>query len=473
MPLATRCLRSDVGGQNREDGEFEQKVTKGTKQDALHNSGGEDPKQRFRWKLGASPDGRHCPSCEALAGQVHTQADWDAAALSPGTGGLFCQGNCHCTLVKTDDPISGTLGDTPQRTPEPESGDDTIADRSSGEAVMANAGWGDEARAASIAVRRAKAAARRAAAENESDGNDAGDADSDAGEKSLSDMTPDEIDARTEQIRQKLRDGKPLSSVEEEFLIELTDAGYAGESDGDPVFEWQERHSAEETQREREEQDRSVEGIHDRAEELMGRESDGETLSEEDRRFLERYREVVGDRDRRSEVGGQRSEVGGQRPERLRNAGWGDRARAASIQVRRAKAAARKVGKEHASDDGPEKKRPVRKRDPLPLPPQVPIDDGGMIWPGGSPYFDERTGQYVYPVPQPPNASPVPSGPPQFVTYPSTLRFDDPQEWQHQGIPADAQTLRVGDGGAVLPWQPGPQVAADKVRRRLVMQRNG
>jgi hypothetical protein len=334
--------------------------------------------------------------------------------------------------------------------------------------VMTNAGWSDEARTASIAVRRAKAAARRAAAENESDGNDSEDADSGAGEKSVSDMTPDEIDARTEQIRQKLRDGKPLSSVEEEFLIELTDAGYAGESDGDPVFEWQERHSAEETQREREEQDRSVEGIHDRAEELMGRESDGETLSEEDRRFLERYREVVGNRDRRSEVGGQR-------PERLRNAGWGDDARAASLTIRKAKAAARAAAKQKALHRVPPTGKAVTppKKMILQVPPDDPIDDGGMVWPGGSPYFDERTGQYVYPVPQPPNASPVPPEPPQFVTYPSTLRFDDPQEWQHQGIPADAQTLRAGDGGAALPWQPGPQVAADKVRRRLVMQRNG
>jgi hypothetical protein len=439
----------------------------GKQKSEMGNSATTEGTERFKWMLGSSPDERHCPSCEALAGQVHTMADWDAAGVAPGSESLYCKGNCHCSLVKTDEPATGNQTVVPLR-----KGD------AGGDEQLSNAGWSDEAREASLAVRRAKAAARQAG--RAAEGGDAGDGDRadpvplDAlgqfEDDGLDGMTPAAVDALTDQIRKKLSNNAPLTPVEEAFLQELIEDGYAGESDGDPVFEWGERRAVEEADREREERENSTEAIHERAEELMTREGDGELLTAEESTFLEQYLQIVGNRLHRTGV--REFEQKATKEGALRNAGWSDSARAASIQVRRAKAAARQAGKDRTPGDGPEKKRPVRKGPPQTLPPQVPVPGAGMIWPGGSPYFDESTGQYVYPLPQrPPNASPVPSGPPQFLPYPSRPQSDDPLEWQHLGIPADAQTLRGGDGGAQLPWQAGPQVAADKARRRLVMQR--
>ena len=450
--------------------------------DAMVNAEAEDPNQRYRWELGESPDDRHCPSCAALAGQVHTKADWDAAGLSPGAGGLYCQGNCHCSLVKTDDPVSGTLGDAPQRTPEADDGDGTIADRGSDDSVMANVGWTDEARAASLAVRRAKAAARKAAAEKAKDGGKSdgepadGEADRTPGddtdgedtekdpweddylgwfeEEGLSDMTPEAIDALTEQIRQKLRDGEPLEPAEEGFLIERAEDGYAGESDSDPVFEWQERQAEEESRREREERERTVEGIHDRAEDLMDREADGEELSEEDRRFLERYREVVGNR---------------QAP-MMDNVGWTDEARAASLAVRRAKSAARAAARQMAPPAVPPPGKGVNPPDHriLPMPPGDPIDDGGMVWPGGTPYFDERTGRYIFPV-QPPQGGFVPPGDPHILPFPYPPDVGYPEPWPEPDLPP-RQFWRGGDR---ISWGPDAYVSEAKARRRAAMQGNG
>jgi len=74
---------------------------------------------RYKWTLGNSPDGRHCPSCAALSRQVHTMAEWTAAGLTPGAGGLYCGGNCHCSLVETGDPADGDLDGAPVSEPEP------------------------------------------------------------------------------------------------------------------------------------------------------------------------------------------------------------------------------------------------------------------------------------------------------------------------------------------------------------------
>ena len=101
----------------------------------------EDGEKRFKWVLGASPKDRHCPSCAGLAGKVHTMAEWDASGLRPGCGALYCQGNCHCALVPTDEPSGGAVAPGPLR-------------------EVANTGWTDQARAASLAVRRSHAAAR-------------------------------------------------------------------------------------------------------------------------------------------------------------------------------------------------------------------------------------------------------------------------------------------------------------------------
>ena len=72
----------------------------------------------LKWVLGEEGENGHCPSCAALNGQVHTKADWDAAGLKPACGALYCQDDCRCSLVKTDDAVSGALGDAPQREPE-------------------------------------------------------------------------------------------------------------------------------------------------------------------------------------------------------------------------------------------------------------------------------------------------------------------------------------------------------------------
>jgi len=456
--------------------------------DAMPNADTEDPDQKYRWELGDSPDDRHCPSCAALAGQVHTKADWDAAGLSPGAGGLYCQGNCHCSLVKTDDPVTGTLGDAPQRTPDAEDGDGTIADRATEDSVIANIGWTDEARAASLAVRRAKAAARKAAAEKgegKKDGDKAdGDGDGKPGddaegeetdpwaddylgwfeEEGLSDMTPEAIDALTEQIRQKLRDGETLEPAEEGFLIERSEDGYAGESDSDPVFEWQERRAVEDAERDREERERSVEGIHDRAEDLMDREADGEELSEEDRRFLERYREVVGNR---------------QAPV-IPNIGWTDEARAASLAVRRAKSAARAAAKQLAPPPIPHPGKDMQPPEHmiLPVPPEDPIDDGGMVWPGGTPYFDEKTGRYIFPV-EPPQGVPAVPGNPHILPYPYPPDVVYPQPWPGPGTPVpiqpepDIPPRQFWHGGDRVSWSPDAYVAEAKARRRAAMQGNG
>jgi hypothetical protein len=84
------------------------------------NRGGDAKK--YRWVLGNPPSGEHCGVCLARAGQVKTAPEWAAMGMPP------C--NCHCSLEEVDD-------ETANR-------------------------WTNVARAASIAVRQAKAARRKA-----------------------------------------------------------------------------------------------------------------------------------------------------------------------------------------------------------------------------------------------------------------------------------------------------------------------
>ena len=79
--------------------------------------------KRYRWVLGSPPSGEHCGECLARAGKVKTGPEWAAMGMPP------C--NCHCSLEEVDD-------DTANR-------------------------WSNVARAASLAVRQAKAAARNKA----------------------------------------------------------------------------------------------------------------------------------------------------------------------------------------------------------------------------------------------------------------------------------------------------------------------
>jgi hypothetical protein len=90
-------------------------------------------------------------------------AEWKAAKVTPGAGGLYCQGNCKCRLEKTTDAAGGVLKDVPVRKEKPVKNSGT-GGRADGETV-ANVGWTDEARAASLEVRRAKAAARETGSE--------------------------------------------------------------------------------------------------------------------------------------------------------------------------------------------------------------------------------------------------------------------------------------------------------------------
>lgn len=78
--------------------------------------------KKYRWVLGNPPSGEHCGVCLARAGKIKTAPEWAAMGMPP------C--NCHCSLEEVDD-------ETANR-------------------------WTNVARAASLAVRQAKAARRRA-----------------------------------------------------------------------------------------------------------------------------------------------------------------------------------------------------------------------------------------------------------------------------------------------------------------------
>jgi len=128
-PIANR--KSEVGGQRSEDGgeapdgattngEVSRKDAEAQSGiEALINRGGDAKK--YRWVLGNPPSGEHCGVCLARAGQVKTAPEWAAMGMPP------C--NCHCSLEEVDD-------ETANR-------------------------WTNVARAASLAVRREKAARRK------------------------------------------------------------------------------------------------------------------------------------------------------------------------------------------------------------------------------------------------------------------------------------------------------------------------
>jgi len=153
----------------------------------LSNSAAAANEPRFVWVLGESPDGRHCPSCAAVAGQVHTMAEWETAGVKPGAGGLYCQGNCCCRLEPSAEASSGAVTPGPMRfglgEPELEAGnsrgvagvklEDLLANirlrrRHGGPpgsdeefaGYLADTGWTDEVRVAAVSVRQEKAAAR-------------------------------------------------------------------------------------------------------------------------------------------------------------------------------------------------------------------------------------------------------------------------------------------------------------------------
>jgi len=124
--LANR--KTEVGGQRTEDGgDVSRKGAKAQSEDLVNRGG---VAKKYRWVLGNPPSGEHCDVCLARAGQVKTAREWAAMKALP------C--NCRCSL---------------------EPFDDATANR-----------WSDLARAASLAVRRAKAAKRRERSQRSEDG---------------------------------------------------------------------------------------------------------------------------------------------------------------------------------------------------------------------------------------------------------------------------------------------------------------
>ena len=175
----------------------------------LSNSGriANSAEPRFKWTLGDTPEGRHCPSCAAVAGQVHTMAEWDAAGVKPGSDALLCQGNCQCQLVPTDEPSGGAVVAGPMR-------------------KITNTGWTDEARAASLAVRQAKAGTRgdrnTRLQERQRDSMDKAGRDYAAiyETKGLKGMTAEEVAYLAARISVKVRNGSKLTDPEERFVKE-------------------------------------------------------------------------------------------------------------------------------------------------------------------------------------------------------------------------------------------------------------
>jgi hypothetical protein len=187
--------------------------------------------QRFKWVLGETEGGRHCPSCAAAAGQVHTMAEWDAAGVKPGSAGLCCQGNCKCRLEATGDAVGGVLGDVPVRKKEGEMRNAECGMRSGeGDAsrggagaqrggVVANIGWTDAARAASLAVRRAKAAAR---GDRSRVGKEGGQVAALLA-KGYVNMTPDEVRRVGKALQAKAKTGAEFTPEEMQFLQDSID----------------------------------------------------------------------------------------------------------------------------------------------------------------------------------------------------------------------------------------------------------
>jgi hypothetical protein len=245
----------------------------------IANAGGE---QRFKWVLGETEGGRHCPSCAAVAGQVHTMAEWDAAGVKPGADGLFCQGNCQCRLEATDEGAGGVLMNVPMRNrvlgrvnserSAVSSGESgrvssqqsavTSGERAQRGEVLANVGWMEEARVASLAVRRAKAAARAGsgtgsgAARPESVVVRSGSARGSAAarqaeslekasrdysaifeEKGLGGMSAEEVSYLKARIGKRVENGSELTETEKRFVREVAGEGAPGTGDGSDDFD--------------------------------------------------------------------------------------------------------------------------------------------------------------------------------------------------------------------------------------------
>jgi len=204
-------------------------------------------------------------------------------------------------------------------------------------------------------------------------------------------MSPEAVEGLTEQIREKLKTGESLDAAEAGFLEMLSESGYAGESEGDPIFQWQERQSMAEAEEAFRSDEQSAQTPQERAEDLMERVRRGEKLSAKDQHWLDLYRDLYGI----GEPGMYRND--GSSEAVIANIGWTDEARAAALEVRRAKAAARATGKVKAKDYGDIQRRLPERPESLVQPDRPPWWPGrdGSPWPGWQVKFDERLGHYV------------------------------------------------------------------------------
>jgi hypothetical protein len=221
VPLSNRGQRSEVGD-HRGESTNRQGAEVAKENGPVANAAGADP--RFKWVVGDTPKGRHCPSCAAVAGQVHTMAEWDAAGVKPGAEGLLCQGNCQCQLVPTDEAASGSLADVPLRNRAVIGG--TERKKTQNVKALANTGWTDEARVASLAVRQAKAGVRgdrnERARDQQAQSMDRASRDYAKiyEEKGLKGMTAEEVSYLAARISVKVRNGTQLTDTEARFVKE-------------------------------------------------------------------------------------------------------------------------------------------------------------------------------------------------------------------------------------------------------------
>ena len=231
QPLSNSGYKAEGGGESST-----RQVAEIAKENGpVANSGGGAP--RFKWLLGDTPEGRHCPSCTAVANQVHTMTEWNASGVTPGSAALFCQGNCHCQLVPTDEPSGGPVLAGPVRDLEnreaagqPDGGTGGVATAKGAmvreREMLANIGWTDEARMASLAVRQAKAGAhgdrkaRLQERQRESMDKVGRDYAAIYEEKGLKGMTAEEVAYLTARINVKVRNGTALTGPEERFVKE-------------------------------------------------------------------------------------------------------------------------------------------------------------------------------------------------------------------------------------------------------------
>jgi len=238
QPLSNRGQSSEVSGQGETTSTAKGATdAKGN----LVNAGGAEP--RFKWVLGDTPEGRHCPSCTAVAGQVHTMAEWDTAGVKPGAAVLCCQGNCKCQLSPTGDAAGGVLQDVPVRKEDAIENRGGTATGKQDPPPLRNTGWTNEARVASLEVRRAKALRR----------SPGGDAARDARlrerqqasmekaskdyaaiyeTKGLDGMSAEEVTYMTARVGRRIQNGSVLTDTEKRFVREMKDRG-AGDGLGE------------------------------------------------------------------------------------------------------------------------------------------------------------------------------------------------------------------------------------------------